>query len=67
MENFVNILEVVVWPATIIIVGLVIYFGTRVSRYSSPSSGPSGRLIRHDRKRDVIQVWDWSLGMWIDK
>lgn len=55
-----TLVEHAVWPLTILILALMF----RPRRYSDPMHGPSGQIIRHDRRKDRIEVYEPVSGKW---
>lgn len=59
-RTLVDLVQAIIWPLTVMIAVLVL----RPRRYSEPLNGPSGQIIRHDRRRDRIEILDPATHKW---
>jgi hypothetical protein len=59
-ELIAQIVEHAAWPLVVLILAFVF----RPRRYSDPTPGPSGQTIRHDRRKDCIEIYEPVSGKW---
>ena len=64
-RHFLDLLSVLIWPVVVLVLALSWARWLNPPRYSDPIPGPSGQIIRHDREKDKIEVWDSDSGQWI--